>query len=131
MHEILIYITDNVHNITKLYYKSNKKILGLLFWWSGSIPTPCRFGAASDAGHHHVCRLLYSFLRGGRRRLDGADQDGSQLEGEVVAPEAGKDALCHPPSNCSPFYLQEAVHAGLQVSQPLGGGVQHLEGSAK
>jgi hypothetical protein len=48
-----------------------------------------------------------------------------------VASEAGKDILRHPSGNRSPFYLQEVEDGGLQVSQPLGGGVQHREGSAK
>jgi hypothetical protein len=74
---------------------------------------------------------MHSFLRGGRRRPDGANQDRSQLEGGVMALEAGKDILRHPPGNRSPFCLQEVVDGGLQVSQPLGGGVQHREGGAK
>jgi hypothetical protein len=127
LNALLIMYRTSQSYITKII----AKILVLLFWWSESVPTPCRSGTASDAGHHHVCRLLYSFLRGGRRRPDGTNQDGSQLEGGVVAPEAGKDILCRPPGNCSPFCLQEVVHDKLQVSQSLGGGIQHLEGGAK
>jgi hypothetical protein len=70
-------------------------------------------------------------LRGGCRCPEGSDQDRSQLDGGDVAPEAGKDVLRHPPSNCTPFHLQEVLYAGLHVPQLLGGGVQHLEGGAK
>jgi hypothetical protein len=111
--DALLVMYSKLYYIVKLYYKSNKKILGLLSWWSGGVPTPCRSGTVSDAGHHHVCRLLYSFLCGGHRRLDGTNQDESQLEGRVVAPDAGEDILCRPPGNCSPFCLQEVVHARL------------------
>jgi hypothetical protein len=70
-------------------------------------------------------------MRSGRRHSDGANHDWSQQHGGVVAPEAGENVLHHPPGNHSPFYLQAVMDGGLQVSQSLGGGVQHREDGAK
>jgi hypothetical protein len=63
---MLYYITSQSY-ITKAI----TKMLVLLSWWSGGV------GTASDAGHHHVGRLLHTLLCGGCRRPDGANQDGS------------------------------------------------------
>jgi hypothetical protein len=100
----------------KLYYKrNNKKMLALLLWGSGGTSTPCWSGASSEAGRDHVHRLLDPFPRGGRCRPEGPDQDGSQLDGGVMAPEAGEDVLRHSPSNRSSFCLQEVLDAALHV----------------
>jgi hypothetical protein len=102
-----------------------------LFWWSGGIPSPCRFGAALDAGHHDVRRLLHSFPCGRRCCSNKANQDWSQQHGRVVAPEAGKDVLHRRPGNRSPFGLQAVEDGRLHVLQSLGGGVQHRKDGTK
>jgi hypothetical protein len=108
---LIIYTT-----LHKLYYKrNNKKMLALLLWSSGGTSTLCRFGASPEAGRDHVHRLLDPFPRGGRCRPEGSDQDGSQLDGGVMAPEAGEDVLRHSPSNRSSLCLQEVLYAALHV----------------
>jgi hypothetical protein len=130
-----------MHNTTELSYNNksyitnnnnnNKKILELLIWCPGGTPALCRFRATSDACRHHVRCLLDSLPRSGCRCPERSDQDWSQLDGGVVASEAGEDILRHPPGNYTPFNLQEVLDAGLHIPQPLGCGVQDLEGDAK
>jgi hypothetical protein len=76
--------------------------MALLSWLAGGVPTLCRSGTTPEAGRDHVHRLLDPFSCGGCCRSEGSDQDGSQLDGGVMAPEAGEDVLSHPPSNCLP-----------------------------
>jgi hypothetical protein len=68
----------------------------LLSWLAGGVPTLCKFGTTPEAGRDHVHRLLDPFSRGGRCRPEGSDQDGSQLDGGVMAPKAGEDVLSIP-----------------------------------
>jgi hypothetical protein len=113
------------------YIRNNKKFLELLIWCPGGTPTFCRFGTAPETSRNHVSRFQDFFPRSGRRCPEGSDRNWSQLDGGVVAPEAGKDVLHHPPCNFTPFRLQEVLDAGLHVLKPLGGGVQDLECGAK
>jgi hypothetical protein len=97
-----------------LYYKrNNKKILALLLWWSGGTPTLCRL--SPEAGRDQVHCLLDSFPRSGCRCPEGSDQDGSQLDGRIMASEAGEDVLRHPSGNHSSLCLQEVLKAGLRI----------------